>query len=70
MQGVRWLFFDLGNTLISEQAAVDSRVRQIVSSFERYGRRVSLEDVTITLREAWGSFHPRPIAFLAGAAMP
>jgi HAD superfamily hydrolase (TIGR01549 family) len=40
---------------------VDSRVRQIVSSFERYGRRVSVEDVTITLREAWGSFHPRPI---------
>ena len=62
MQGVRWLFFDLGNTLISEQAAVDRRVRQIVSSFERYGRRVSVEDVTITLRDAWGSFHPRPIA--------
>jgi HAD superfamily hydrolase (TIGR01509 family) len=62
MQGVRWLFFDLGNTLISEKAAVDSRIRQVVSSFERYGRRVSVEDVTITLREAWGSFHPRPIA--------
>ena len=61
MQGVRWLFFDLGNTLISEQAAVDSRVHQIVSSFERYGRRVSVEDVRITLREAWGSFHPRPL---------
>jgi HAD superfamily hydrolase (TIGR01549 family) len=61
VQGVRWLFFDLGNTLISEKAAVDSRVHQMVSSFERYGMRVSIEDLTITLRAAWGSFHPRPI---------
>jgi HAD superfamily hydrolase (TIGR01549 family) len=62
VQGVRWLFFDLGNTLINEQAAVDCRIRQMIGSFERYDSRVSVEDVTCTLREASGSFHPRPIA--------
>jgi FMN phosphatase YigB (HAD superfamily) len=45
MRHSRWLFFDLGNTLISEEAATEARIQQLVDSFERYGRRSSVEDV-------------------------
>src|SRR6516162_7578107 len=43
MQDNRWLFFDLGNTLISEEAAWESRIQQLVRSLERHGRRCSIE---------------------------
>jgi HAD superfamily hydrolase (TIGR01549 family) len=59
--GARWLFFDLGNTLISEEVAVDCRIRRMIASFERNGGRVSVEDVRSALREAWAQFAPRPI---------
>ena len=61
MRGARWLFFDLGNTLISEEVAVDCRIRLMIASFERYGGRVSVEDVRSALREAWAQSAPRPI---------
>jgi hypothetical protein len=32
MQDARWLFFDLGNTLISEEAATERRIQRLVSS--------------------------------------
>jgi HAD superfamily hydrolase (TIGR01549 family) len=62
MRDARWLFFDLGNTLISEEAAVDCRIRRMICSFERYGRRVSFEQVESALQQAWAQFSPRVIA--------
>jgi len=61
MQDVRWLFFDLGNTLISEEAATDCRIRQLGSSFEQHGRRYSLEEVRCALQKASAEFAPRQI---------
>src|SRR6516165_8252177 len=61
MQHNRWLFFDLGNTLISEEAAWESRIQQLVRSLERYGRRCSVEDVRSALQEASTEFAPRLI---------
>ena len=61
MQDTRWLFFDLGNTLISEEAATERRIKQLVSSLERYGTRPSIEDVRSALREASEEFAPRLI---------
>jgi FMN phosphatase YigB (HAD superfamily) len=61
VRGARWLFFDLGNTLISEEVAVCCRIRLMIASFERNGGRVSVEDVRSALREAWAQFAPRPI---------
>ena len=61
MQDVRWLFFDLGNTLISEEAATDCRIRQLGSSFEQHGRRYSLEEVRCALQKASAEFAPRLI---------
>jgi HAD superfamily hydrolase (TIGR01549 family) len=57
----RWLFFDLGNTLISEEAATESRIQQLVNSFERYGRRCSVEDVRSAFQQASTEFAPRLI---------
>lgn len=59
LRSVRWLFFDLGNTLINEEAASEHRIRQLVGSFERLGRPCSAEDVRCALREASAEFAPR-----------
>jgi HAD superfamily hydrolase (TIGR01549 family) len=58
---IRWLFFDLGNTLVDEQAPTAARLRQIVARFEQHGRRSSIEDIQSALREAYAEFAPRLI---------
>ena len=64
MQDARWLFFDLGNTLISEERAWERRIQRLVSSLERYGRRRAIEEVRDAFREASEEFAPR---FIIGA---
>jgi HAD superfamily hydrolase (TIGR01549 family) len=61
MQDARWLFFDLGNTLISEERAWERRIQRLASSLERFGRRRAIEDVKAALREASEEFAPRLI---------
>jgi HAD superfamily hydrolase (TIGR01549 family) len=61
MQDARWLFFDLGNTLISEERAWERRIQRLASSLERYGRRRAIEEVRAALREASEEFAPRLI---------
>jgi hypothetical protein len=58
MQDARWLFVDLGNTLISEERAWERRIQRLVSSLERYGRRRAIEEVRAALREASEEFAP------------
>jgi HAD superfamily hydrolase (TIGR01549 family) len=62
MQDARWLFFDLGNTLISEERAWERRIQRLASSLERYGRRPTIEEVRGAFREASEEFAPRLIA--------
>src|ERR1700731_2149293 len=61
MQDARWLFFDLGNTLISEETAWERRIQRLVGSLERYGRRRAIEEVRAALREASEEFARRLI---------
>jgi HAD superfamily hydrolase (TIGR01549 family) len=61
LRRVGWVFFDLGNTLISEEAAVEARIRQLVGCLERHGRRCSIEDTRRALQEASAEFAPRQI---------
>jgi HAD superfamily hydrolase (TIGR01549 family) len=61
MQDACWLFFDLGNTLISEERAWERRIQRLVSSLERYGRRRAIEEVRAAFREASEEFAPRLI---------
>jgi HAD superfamily hydrolase (TIGR01549 family) len=60
MQDARWLFFDLGNSLISEERAWERRIQRLVSSLERYGRHRGIEEVR-ALGEASEEFAPRLI---------
>jgi hypothetical protein len=59
MQDSRWLFFDLGNTLISEEAAWESRIQRLIHSLKRHGSRCSVEEVRCAFREASTEFAPR-----------
>src|ERR1700730_406302 len=59
MQDARWLFFDLGNTLISEEAATEYRLQRLVGSLARYGRRCSIDEVRSAFQEASAEFAPR-----------
>jgi FMN phosphatase YigB (HAD superfamily) len=58
MRNVRWLFFDLGNTLISEEDAWESRLRLLVEALRCHGRRCSLEEARAALAAA-AEFAPR-----------
>lgn len=59
MREVRWLFFDVGNTLVSEEAATEHRIRQIVNALERCGRPCSVDEVRTAYRKAAEEFAPR-----------
>jgi HAD superfamily hydrolase (TIGR01549 family) len=59
MHDVRWLFIDLGNTLISEEEAWECRLRLLVEALERHGRRCSVEEARAALAAAAAEFAPR-----------
>jgi len=59
--GLRWLFFDLGNTLVSEEAATEHRIGQLARLLERDGRHCSVEDLRSALEQASAEFAPRLI---------
>ena len=61
MQEARWLFFDLGNTLISEEAATVCRIQRLVNALARHGRRYSIDEVRSAFEEASAKFAPRPV---------
>ena len=61
MQDARWLFFDLGNTLINEEPATEHRIQQLVSLLKRYGRHRTIEEVRAAFRKASEEFAPRLI---------
>jgi HAD superfamily hydrolase (TIGR01549 family) len=61
MQDARWLSFDLGNTLISEEAATERRIQGLVSSLTRYGPHRAIDEVRAAFREASQEFAPRLI---------
>jgi FMN phosphatase YigB (HAD superfamily) len=58
-RAARWLFFDVGNTLVSEDAATEDRIRQLMRCFERRGRRFSAAEIRGALQKASTGFAPR-----------
>jgi HAD superfamily hydrolase (TIGR01549 family) len=59
---VRWIFFDLGNTLISEKRAIDDRIGQIHRVFSGLGKQVSVKAIEEAFEQASAEFAPRLIA--------
>jgi hypothetical protein len=61
LQEAHWLFFDLGNTLISEDAATECRIQRLVEALARHGRRYSTDEVRSAFEEAAATFALRPV---------
>jgi HAD superfamily hydrolase (TIGR01549 family) len=58
MRDALWLFFDLGNTLVNEDAATKCRIQRLVESLARYGRYCSFDEVRSAFQEASAEFAP------------
>jgi HAD superfamily hydrolase (TIGR01549 family) len=58
-QAARWLFFDMGNTLISEEASTACRIQRLAEAFDRHGASRSIEAIESAYKEASERFAPR-----------
>ena len=65
---IRWVFFDIGNTLINEEEAVRERILQIQVDLRDRGFLISAEAIRAALEEASAEYAPslvsRAIAML------
>ena len=60
LEGVRWLFFDLGYTLINEDAAAMGRLSQASDALRQRGINVSTDELHDALEAASARFDPNP----------
>lgn len=58
---VRWIFFDVGETLINEEDAIADRVRQVTALAKERGYHLSERQVVSALETAILSFVPSPM---------
>ena len=64
LEGVCWLFFDLGYTLINEDAAAMGRLGQVSDSLGQRGIAASREELCAALEAASARFDPNPFRSL------
>ena len=64
LNGVRWLFFDLGYTLINEDGAAMGRLSQVSDALGQRGIEASPEDLRAALEAASARFEPNPFRSL------
>ena len=64
LTGVRWLFFDLGYTLINEDGAAMGRLAQVSDALGQRGIQASPEDLRAALEAASARFDPNPFRSL------
>ena len=62
LPGMRWVFFDIGYTLINEDEAVEDRIFRIHEVLKDSGRLASPGDVRAALEEAAARFASSPIS--------
>jgi hypothetical protein len=62
LQAARWLFFDMGNTLISEEASTACRIQRLAEAFDRHGASRSVEAIESAYKEASEKFAPRLVS--------
>ena len=58
LRDIRWLFFDLGSTLINEEKAVDDRIRRMRQAFLELGKQVSVRAIRRAFEKASAEFGP------------
>ena len=64
MGEIRWLFFDLGYTLINEDGAAMGRLRQVSDALRQRGIKASPEELRASLEAASARFDPNPFRSL------
>lgn len=64
LEGVRWLFFDLGYTLINEDGAAMGRLAQVSDSLRQRGIEASAGELRAALEAASARFDPNPFRSL------
>lgn len=64
LEGVRWLFFDLGYTLINEDGAAMGRLAQVSDSLRQRGVEASVDGLRAALEAASARFDPNPFRSL------
>lgn len=64
LEGVRWLFFDLGYTLINEDGAAMGRLGQVSDALAERGIEASPEELRSSLEAASARFDPNPFRSL------
>jgi HAD superfamily hydrolase (TIGR01549 family) len=57
--GIRWVFFDLGNTLIDERKAIQDRIQQMVRALAERGIQATPETVEKAFERASAQFAAR-----------
>ena len=62
LPGIRWVFFDIGYTLINEDVAVRDRILGVQAALKDYGVSVSAEDIGTALKKATAEYAPSPIS--------
>lgn len=64
LSGVRWLFFDIGYTLINEDPAAMGRLGQVSDSLAQRGVEASPDELRSALESASSRFDPNPFRSL------
>jgi hypothetical protein len=58
-QDIRWIFFDLSNSLIDERGAIDDQIDQIRQAFAALGKPLSVRLIEHAFEQAAAEFAPR-----------
>ena len=70
IENIRWVFFDLGYTLINEDGAALGRLRQVCDSLAELGVNVTLAYLVRDLEEASERYDPSPFASVLERLIP
>ena len=62
LSGIRWLFFDIGNTLVDESAPVADRLAKIAAALGKRGVAVSVDTVEQAFLDATATFDVKLMA--------
>ena len=62
LPGIKWVFIDIGSTLINQDDAVEDRIRQIQGVLEDSGIPMTCEEIRAILQEAATEQARSPIA--------
>ena len=67
LPNIKWVFFDVGYTLINEDDAVRDRILRVQAALSDCGVSVSAEDVNTALKEAVAGYAPLELFFEAAS---